>query len=352
LTAVARQKDPRRKAKHVFALFSPERNFHIEAPNDREAQEWVELIRREARIDEEEEESLITLSPSGPSAVKGQRIDPSNTGASGGVSGTSGSEPEIQIRKSRTNIASPETMHSARKPSHALQSYSGNEHGSYSDFSDTGLFPDSSLSLSQIDASAQTTRDRNAAADAIYSPSRQRPAAKRNVSQVSTVATEERVVYHGYLHLLKSKNGIRQWKAFWAVLRPKSLALYKNEEEYSALLIMPFPTILDAVDIDPQSKTKKYCMQVITEERNYRFCAPNDDELAKWLGAFRSLLVKRKEGEKERREREANALAERERPTGNENKGKGKDNTVTFLEEGLGKTGIGTSREGSTLSLH
>jgi hypothetical protein len=297
----------------------------------------------------------MVMSPGIPSASK--RIDisknTSNTSGTGAVSGTSGSEPEMQVRKSRTNVASPETMHSARKPSHTLQPYSGNEHGSYSDFSDTGFYPDSTLSLSQTETSAQKARDREAAADAIYSPSRQRPEGKRNTSQLSTVTTEERVVYHGHLHLLKSKNGIRQWKEIWAVLRPKSLALYKNEEEYSALLIIPFPSILDAVDIDPQYKTKKHCMQVITEERNYRFCAPNDDELAKWLGVFRSLLVKRKEGEKEkeRRERDAIALEAANRDLEKEGSGKGKENVVTFVDEGLGKTGIGTVAEGSALPL-
>jgi hypothetical protein len=342
-------------------LFSPERNFHIEAPNEGEAQDWVQLIRREARIDEEEEESLMLMSPISPPTSKSVPVGKSkaNTGAAGGVS-TSGSEPEIQLRKSRTNVASPETMHSARRPSHALQSYSGNEHGSYSDFSDTGFYPDSTISLSQTETTVQKSlATRNAAADAIYSPSKQRPTVKRNASQVSTVATEERVVYHGYLHLLKSKNGIRQWKELWAVLRPKSLALYKNEEEYSALLIMPFPSILDAVDIDPQSKTKKYCMQVITEERNYRFCAPSDDDLAKWLGAFRSLLVRRKEGEKERKERELVAERERALEAANrdvdkekEGKSKGKENTVSFADDGLGKTGIGTGAgESSALPI-
>jgi hypothetical protein len=297
----------------------------------------------------------MIMSPVIPSASTSAGISKSrsNVGVAGGVSGTSGSEPEMQVRRSRTNITSPENMHSARRPSHALQPYSGNEHGSYSDFSDTGIYPDSTLSLSQTETTTQKARDREAAADAIYSPSRQRPEAKRNISQLSTVATEERVYYHGYLHLLKSKNGIRQWKELWAVLRPKSLALYKNEEEYSALLIIPFPSILDAVDIESQSKTKKYCMQVITEERNYRFCAPNDDELAKWLGAFRSLLVKRKENEKEkeRRERDAIALEAANRDLEKEEKGKGKENVVTFLDEGLSKTGIGTAAEGSDLPL-
>jgi len=41
-------------------------------------------------------------------------------------------------------------------------------------------------------------------------------------------------------------------------------------------------------------------MQIISEERNYRFCAPDEDVLAKWLGAFKSLLAKRKEAELQR----------------------------------------------------
>jgi hypothetical protein len=36
-------------------------------------------------------------------------------------------------------------------------------------------------------------------------------------------------------------------------------------------------------------------MQVICEEKNYKFCASNEDSLAKWLGAFKSLLVKKKD---------------------------------------------------------
>jgi len=159
---------------------------------------------------------------------------------------------------------------------------------------------------------------------------------------MSTVATEERVVYHGWLHLLKSKGGVRQWKTVWAVLRPKSLALYKNEEEYAALLIMPFPSIIDAVDIEMQSKTKKFCMQVITEDRNYRFCAMGEEELSKWLGAFKSLLIKRKEvdAQREKERKELDALEDIKLA------GKGKkENTVTFHEEGSSKAGIGTEEQ-------
>ena len=111
---------------------------------------------------------------------------------------------------------------------------------------------------------------------------------------------EERVVYHGWIYLLKSKSGVRQWKKVWMVLRPKVLALYKNEEEYAALLVLSFSNIIDAVEIDPISKSKRYCMQVISEEKNYRFCAIDEESLTRCLGAFKSLLSKRKARLKEK----------------------------------------------------
>jgi hypothetical protein len=103
------------------------------------------------------------------------------------------------------------------------------------------------------------------------------------------------VICQGWIYMLKSKSGVRQWKKSWMVLRPKSLALYKNEEEYAVVLLVPFHNIIDAVEINPISRSKKFCLQLITEERNYRMCAPDDDGLARWLGAVKSLLVKRKE---------------------------------------------------------
>lgn len=72
-------------------------------------------------------------------------------------------------------------------------------------------------------------------------------------------------------------------------------------QEYSANLIIPFANILNAVEIDPMSKTKRFCMQIIAEERNYRFCAPDEENMTKCLGAFKSLLAKRKEVEMQRR---------------------------------------------------
>ncbi len=36
-------------------------------------------------------------------------------------------------------------------------------------------------------------------------------------------------------------------------------------------------------------------MQIITEEKTYRFCAPNEEALNKWLGSLKSQLARRKD---------------------------------------------------------
>lgn len=105
----------------------------------------------------------------------------------------------------------------------------------------------------------------------------------------------DRVVWQGRLYLLRSKGGVRQWKNCWSVLRPRNLILYKDESEYSALFIIPLFSIINVVDLDPISRTKKYCLQIITEEKSYRFATREEESLLQCLGAFKSLLAKRKE---------------------------------------------------------
>jgi hypothetical protein len=271
ITAVARQKDSKKKIQHVFGLFSPARNYHLSATSEQEAQQWVDLIRAEARIDEDEED-IVIMSPTGQKTFSG--FDRSNKRE---LIGSSSSEVERP-----TSSIAPENMHSARRPSHTMN-YSGNEHGSFSDFSDTG---------GPVQAKFQGS--------AISLPPPQEGQNLSQQSNIGTVPGNERVIYHGWLYVLKSKGGVRQWKKVWVVLRPKALGIYKNEEEYSANMIIPFANIIDAVDIDPPSKSKQHCFQVISEDKNFRFSATDENTLSKWLGAFKSLQVKRKEAEQQR----------------------------------------------------
>ena len=235
LTAVAYQKDPKGRRENVFGLFSPARNYHIQASDAKDAQAWVELIRKEARIDEEEEELAL-----------GSPIEKKDTYQSIGGALRS-SEDQDRWEQERFGSSSPEPAELSRRPTTkdgiripgtqkapaTELEYSGNEHGSYSDFSDTAPARMYGQSSSISNPKLRATAAANAVAAATNSTIGKKPDPARNTSQASGFQIdqdEERDIWHGYLLCLKSKGGVRQWKKLWVVLRPKHLAFYKNEE--------------------------------------------------------------------------------------------------------------------------
>lgn len=284
LTAVTLLKDPKHKRQNVFGLFSPAKNFHFQASTLSEAQEWVELIRRDARIEEEEEEMFLA-SP----AVRRQ----SYLGFTSPERHSNRALPE----QDRPASSSPEpqdlplpvlTTTQARRPSQLDSSgMSGGELASHSDFSDTDVHRVRGVSFENL---AQSPPSSGIPVRAGFG--------LRNVSQTSGINVEhdpDRVIWQGWLWFLRSKRGVRQWKNSWAVLRPRNLILYKDESEYSVLFIVYLSSIVNVVDMDPLSRTKTHCLQIITEEKSHRFCAHDEESLVQCLGAFKSLLAKRRE---------------------------------------------------------
>lgn len=323
VTAVARQKDPKRKEKHVFGIFTPSRNYHFEAASDGDAQDWIEHISQEARIYEAEEEILLASPGGARSTYQGfeRSIDTSIQPIDEqGVSGQSSSDvdalhPPLHTSSFPKGRSRGQSTLSGRQPSYL--EYSGTEgRGSYSDLSEAAgpTARLSALSLSHTEGRPSTSSAMQSYSNSIYGSAPNRPSmGARNASQLSVLGygggdarvsmqrdqDPERIVYQGWILLLKSKRGVRQWKKIWMVLRPKGLALYKNEDEYRAVLILPFSEILEAVEINPLSKSKDQCMELICEERNYRFCARDEETLTKWLGSFKSLLSRRRAAEKD-----------------------------------------------------
>jgi hypothetical protein len=298
LTAVAFLKDPKQKRQNVFGLFSPSRNYHLEAASKKDADQWVDLIRQEARIEEEEEEMMLA-SPGGNAvgsyhgfertmqqrnelkALHDERL---------GSSSPEPSDPLPRAARSRALLATAQ-----RRPSHTIE-YSGTDFASQSDMSDIEPSRTRDASKSSIPDDSIASPPQSSLPNATAIAMRE----ARNVSQASGFNPDvdpERVVWQGYLLYLKTKGGVRQWKDLWVVIRVKSFALYKNDSEYSPVLIIPLSAVINVVEIDPVSRTKRNCMQVITEEKSYRFCAHNEDGLDKSLGAFKSLLAKRKDQE-------------------------------------------------------
>ncbi|KAH6624461.1 hypothetical protein B0J18DRAFT_178791 [Chaetomium sp. MPI-SDFR-AT-0129] len=291
LTAVTLLKDPKNKRPNVFGLFSPAKNFHFQATTLQDAQEWVELIRQDARIEEEEEEMFLA-SPSVRQprpffqGIEPDNVDPQRTLASPEHFLSSSPEPfEPPIR----NIAKP----SVRRASHMDSSgLSGAELASHSDFSDSDLHRVPGASFESLAVQQPL--------GASPGPSRTSLGALAS-NRVSGTHQDtdhpDRVIWQGWMWFHRSKGGVRQWKKSWGVLRPRNFILYKDGAESSVLFLLYMGSIVNVVETDSKSRTKKHCLQIITDEKSYRFSTHDEEALVRCLGAFKSLLAKRRERE-------------------------------------------------------
>lgn len=50
--------------------------------------------------------------------------------------------------------------------------------------------------------------------------------------------------------------------------------------------IIPLSSIIDALQTDPVSKHKQYCLRIVTAKRSFVCCAPDEDTLLLWLDAI------------------------------------------------------------------
>ncbi|KAK2766989.1 hypothetical protein FQN54_006306 [Arachnomyces sp. PD_36] len=271
VTAAAAIKPRRSTREHVFGIFSPSKNYRFQALSERDAEDWIDLIRTEARVEGDEDEAFFAKQENTGMETKKRQF--TDTASERSDDNRRSCSPEL--------FRSPSAARGSGRLSY-IQDYSGNEISCYSDFSD---------------APAASSKPSTALTSV---PTNGRPPTNRKASQTSeqggsSSVDPERVLYNGYLHCLKSKGGVRQWKKLWVVLRWKSLTFYKDESEYSALRVIPMAQIINAAEIDPMSRSKTSCLQIIVEEKTYRFCAPDEESLAKWLGSLKSILIRRDE---------------------------------------------------------
>jgi hypothetical protein len=285
LTAVTLLKDPKNKRPNVFGLFSPSKNYQFQAPTPKDAQEWVDLIRRDARIEEEEEEMFLAspaiAKPSFFQRSQARGPDSNLPAASADHFLSSSPEPPEPARHSFGN--------SYRRPSQIDSSgLSGAELASHSDFSDSDAHRIPGASFENLAVPQPST-----------SPGPSRPSLgafnRKRFSGTHLDADPDRVIWQGWMWFHRSKGGVRQWKKTWAVLRPRNLICYKDEAESSVLFVLYMSSIVNVVDTDPMSRTKKHCLQIITDEKSHRFCTHDEESLVQCLGAFKSLLAKRRE---------------------------------------------------------
>ncbi|KAJ5227033.1 uncharacterized protein N7469_007039 [Penicillium citrinum] len=263
VTAVATVKTPRSNRKHVFGIFTPSKNYRFEALSERDAEDWIDRIRAETPKDEDEQALLALSNKRDTPRIQRQFVDDT----------TDHSDHDPIVRAS-----SPEPNHAFPTINYPM---------------DLPPTRNSRLrSMPSIHTLSISAPEVSAAEDKPISSSLPRESTRP--SDLGILRDPERVVCQGYLQGLRIKGTVRQWKRLWVVLRPKTLAFYKDDQEYSALRIISMSQVIDAAEIDPMSRSKKFCLQLIAEEKTYRLCAPDEESLARWLGALKSIFIARK----------------------------------------------------------
>lgn len=287
VTAVAPVKSPRSTRQHVFSVFTPSTNYRFEAPTERDAEDWIACIRSKIPDDEEERAFLDLRKKQEAPTIHRQFVDDTTDHSDFDHSGCASSPEPRQTLSPR--IGSQKLPY--------LQDYSGNELNSFSEFSD-GPAPARHSHLRSMPSihslSLSAPEDKASLPPSSSLPSAALPRDSHKHAELGILRDPERVICQGYLQGLRIQGTVRQWKRHWLVLRPKSLAFYKDDAEYSALKIIPMSQVFDAAEVDPMSRSKKFCMQIIAEEKNYRLCAPDEESLARWLGSLKSVLAARR----------------------------------------------------------
>lgn len=303
LSAVAFLRDPKQKRDNVFGLFTPSRNYHLQSRSKQDAEEWVELIRREARIEEADEEMFLasplarSMSPAGLRSMT----------TIGHPNASDGRDADRLLSSSPETYGPPEPgfiTEAGRRKSSTIDSsgMSGNELPSHSDLSDSETQRPKGASMDSF-AVQYPPQTGSLPVNAELTPHPvigNRSGSQISISNVlggslgtSVEPDPDRVIWQGWLWQLRSKRGVRQWKDMWGVLRPRNLILYKDQSEYTAQWIVQLSAVVDVVDTDPV-KNKDNCLQIITEEKSYRFCTRDEEALVQFIGAFKSLLAKRR----------------------------------------------------------
>ncbi|RDW62980.1 PH domain-containing protein [Aspergillus mulundensis] len=279
VTAVAPIKSHRSSRQYVFAIFTSSKNYRFQALSDKDMEDWLARIRAESRINEDEEALLALSKKQGkqdPAAANKQRI----------YDTTDHSDFEIRERASSPEFGRELPASHRPKRLVAPHDFSANDITSYSEWSDgpgdNNERATSKPSVNELSSSAPAMQQSPLARDA------------GRIHEIGILRDPERVICSQYLQCLKIKGGVRHWKRLWVVLRAKSLAFYKDEQEYSAVKIIPMAQIFDATEVDPVSRSKNFCLQIIAEEKIYRLSTPDEESLTKWLGALKSIVVARK----------------------------------------------------------
>lgn len=253
------------KEKGHFEVYTASHTHHFRADNDPDAHDWVDVIKYTA---DEVAESLLSSSF--------KRMDSLSLSTVGQQQQRLEENCEM-ILNSPQGIVFPHNFNN--QPGSAGTALSPKS-ASYFEFSGTeGV----SSAPSKEDERFQ---EQQSLSDLPKNSQQQRP--KTDMAVAST-SDDEKIIKKGYM--LRLKKRLNLWKRQYVVLTTQRVIFAKSETQLEhPLKVISISSIADVVDIDPLSKTKIYCMQIITPEKRFRFCLDSEEALTSWLASLKSIV--------------------------------------------------------------
>lgn len=292
-----------------FALFTNNKNFHLQADNTPDAQAWVDVIRHTAN---EAAESILCssferLNTGSPLASNPEEFKREQVALAAKLSSPTTTSPPPPpgvtdgIHFPKSFLPPTEGGGMVVSPGGGMYyDYSGTEDlGMSSCTSEGGLTsPPKPFQQPQLQHSTDTTNNENLHLNIPHLPpnynQRQRTNTDNN-NEATTTSTEhedgeEKIVKKGYI--LRLKKRYNQWRRQYVILTDQKMEFFKNEKNKTAVKELSVKDIIDVVEIDPLSRTKRFCMQLITDNKRMRFCAESEEDLTKWLASLKSVITK------------------------------------------------------------
>lgn len=289
-----------------FAVFTKKRTYHLRAGSAHDAELWVAALRSAIEKDEENDAGYRQDVDCEDEAADGLDTKMSNLTVTSSATSELASASSAPRKPSLNHsFSASSSLHpnpgflsaSARMPSY--QVYSGDDEElaplSSSCGSDSAVSP---LGRASSDFNGSSTTSSGISKAGV----RQKQIRQTSITSISPAASGEPAheLYRG--PLLRLKKRYKHWAAQTVVLDTRALYISKASSTSGSTANsttttqsppqkrIPVHSILDVIELDALSKSKLFCFQVITADKRLRFCAPSEDELVRWLAAFRQVL--------------------------------------------------------------
>lgn len=278
LLSVSEVQDSQR---YRFAIYTNNKVIHFKSESEPELRKWMECLRElieehddtKHLIKEVERLQMEEERPNSPVPIISRSLS-------------------IQPSGSVPDITPPPT---------AVDQSDGEESSFYSsEISDSGFGANTTIPHIPPPPTIQELEEEEEREEELELQQSQHDLQDNTNRSVQVSEPDEYIVEQGYL--LRLKKRFMQWRKYYLVLTNKSLYFYNTRHDATLKHVPPYKSIpcdqiLDVIDVDPLSKSKVWCLLIITPKKRIRFSASSEEEVEKWFAALQAIILSHKKAD-------------------------------------------------------